>query len=270
MAGRVFPVMSYLRRIDKHPTGDCPWCGPGVTETLCHFQSECAQFQSNRMAAHNDIARATIAALKDLKLKGWTFLYETKIKDLPFQFAWSTEEERRQQQDRRPDGVAYNELEGTVVFLEFTRAMDNPENMLAAFEKKGQQYSTAMEALIRAQSRAATQHNPHIGSVTTAPLIFGVRGTVLMEEARASLQALKLSGKQLAKVLTCGVRAAITAASEICTARTAALRCLPKAPRGPDGRRVKVLIPQKPFRHLPWRSDRGAGGKCPSRGGGGR
>ena len=31
------------------------------------------------------------------------------------------------------------------------------------------------------------------------------------------------------------------------------------APRGPDGKRAKVLIPQKPFKRAGWRSDRGGG-----------
>ena len=169
------------------------------------------------------------------------------------------EREEREQQDRRPDGVAWNELEGKVIFLEFTRAMDNPDNMSVALECKGNQYTEAMAALERAQRSRAWRHQTAITSVTTAPLIFGVRGTVLIDEARTSLQALKLSEKQLQKVLTRGVREAVTAASEMCTARTAALKCLPKAPRGPDGKRAKVIIPQKPFRRGGWRSDRGGG-----------
>ena len=259
MAGRVFPVMSYLHCIDKHPTGDCPWCGVGVTETLCHFQSECGQFTANRMDAHNAIARATMASLKDLKLPGWRFYYEQQLKELPFKFAWASREEELEQQARRPDGVAWNELEGKVIFLEFTRAMDNPDNMAAALERKGQQYVVAMDALRRAQDRRDTRHKIRIGQVSTAPLIFGVRGTVLINDARSSLQGLQLSEKQLLKVLTRGVREAVTAASDMCSARMAALKCLPRAPRGPDGKRIKVVIPPKPFQRPSWRSDRGGG-----------
>ena len=151
MAGRVFPVMSYLRRIDKHPTGDCPWCGTGVTETLCHFQSECSQFLKNLTAAHHSIARATVSALKDLRLSGWEFCYEQMIKDLPFRFKWASDGEAREQEDRRPDGVAWHPIEGRVIFLESTRAMDNLENMVLAKEAKGAQYTIAMQALERAQ-----------------------------------------------------------------------------------------------------------------------
>ena len=259
MTGRVFPVMSYLRRIDKHPTGDCPWCGAGVRETLGHFQSECPQFALNRTTAHHDIVRATIAALKDFTLPQWTFFYETPLHQLPFKFAWASAQEEAAQKDRRPDGVAYNELEGKVIFIEVTRAMDNPDTMSAALERKGMQYSVAMEALRRAQRRRALRHTPTITTVTTAPLIFGVRGTVIYTEAREALEGLGLTQTQLNRALASGVRAAITAASNMCSARTAALKCLPRAPRGPDGKRINVTIPPKPYKPPIWRSDRGRG-----------
>ena len=156
MAGRVYPVMSYLRRIDKHPTGECPWCGGGEIETLAHFQSQCGQFTANRTAAHNDIARATLAALKDMRLPNWRFYYETTLDELPFKFKWADAAEEEEQCKRRPDGVAWNEVEGRVVFLEFTRAMDNPDNIRDALEAKGVQYAAAERALERAQRRASS------------------------------------------------------------------------------------------------------------------
>ena len=117
--------------------------------------------------------------------------------------------------------------------------------------------------------RNAVQHSVAIFSVETAPMIFGVRGTVLFEEARSSLEALLLTGAQLKRVLANGVRAAIKGASDMCTARAAALKCLPRAPRGPDGKRVKVVIPPKPFQAPAWRQDRGRG-QAPRRAGGSR
>ena len=268
MAGQVFPVHSYLRRIDKHPTGDCPWCGAGVTETLGHFQSVCPQFRLNRTAAHHSIARATVAALKDIRLPQWKIFYETELQNLPFRFKWASPGEAQEQAARRPDGVAWNELLGQVVFLEFTRAMDNPDTMAAALAAKGQQYAQAMRALRDAQRTREHRHQgpTPITSVTTCPLIFGVRGTVMMEEAWLGLAPLKLSNAQLQRVLAHGVRAAISAASDLCDARFAALRSLPKKPRGADGRIAKVHIPQKRFRDPGWRSDRGASNTSSQRG----
>ena len=89
MVGRVFPVNTYLRSIDKHATGDCSWCGKGVQETQAHFHCGCPQFAENHIAAHHAIARAVVAHLKDLRLPNWTFFYETEIRDLPFQFNWA-------------------------------------------------------------------------------------------------------------------------------------------------------------------------------------
>lgn len=137
MVCRVYPVMMYLRRIDKHPNGECPWCCNSERETLCHFQSECPQFELNHTAAHHAIARATVAALKDMRLPGWKFFYEIAFADLPFQFKWANAAKAEQEHKRWPDGVAWNEVDSTVIFLEFTRAMDNPENMTAAWERKG-------------------------------------------------------------------------------------------------------------------------------------
>ena len=249
MVGRVFPVNTYLRRIDKHPTGECSWCRNGKLETLAHFQSECPQFAANRTAAHHAIARAVMAHLKDLALPNWTFYYETELQDLPFEMKWASRAEEEEQAARRPDGVAWNPILGKVIFIEFTRAMDNPQNMEEALAAKGQQYTAAMQAVGRA--------NPLI-SATTAPMIFGVRGTVIVSEARDGLAPLQLKQEQLYKALAQGVRAAITAASDMCSARFAALKSLPALPRGPDGKRVKIVIPPKPFRQQ-WRSDRGGG-----------
>ena len=90
-----------------------------------------------------------------------------------------------------------------------------------------------------------------------ASVIFVVQGTVMINEACKALEVLGLKEAQLKKALAAGVRAAVTGASDMCTARTAALKYLPQRPRGPGGKRVKVLIPQKPFKASPWRSDRG-------------
>ena len=106
MAARIFPVNSYLRRIDKHPTGECPWC-PGVRETLTHFHSECPHFAEHRTAAHHTICRATVAAMREAAGPGWVFKYETEIEDLPFEFTWPTLEDAIKGNARRPDGMAW-------------------------------------------------------------------------------------------------------------------------------------------------------------------
>ena len=90
MTGRVFSVNTYLRRIDKHPTGECSWCKNGVLETLAHFQCGCPQFTKNRTAAHHSIARAVVAKLKDLRLPNWEFFYEMELRDLSFKFGWAS------------------------------------------------------------------------------------------------------------------------------------------------------------------------------------
>jgi len=253
LVGRVFPVNTYLRRIDKHPNGHCNWC-KGVRETITHFQSCCPQFQENRIAAHHGIARAVMGALAGAQLKDWQFFYETPFNQLPFSFQW-TEEEREEQEHRRPDGVAWNPVSKVVLFLEFTRCMDHPHTLREAVERKERQYDAAVDALFRAQDRA--KYDDKLQHIVTIPLVFGVRGSVAYAEACEGLRWFNMSEAKRDKVLACGVREAITGASDLCTARFAALKSLPRAPRGADGKRVKIRIPPKPHGvGKGWRADR--------------
>mmetsp|Transcript_35403 Transcript_35403/g.72869 ORF Transcript_35403/g.72869 Transcript_35403/m.72869 type:complete len:570 (+) Transcript_35403:200-1909(+) len=228
LVGRVLPVNAYLHRIQKHATGHCPWC-KGVRETQTHFMSVCKQFSANRTAAHHSIARAVVAALREAKPPGWKFYYETPFSQMPFHFQWASEEEARLQQDRRPDCIAYNAGEQRALFLEFTRAMDHPHTMPSALEAKTHQYDAPVRALRKGQ--------PDL-RVRTAPLIFGVRGSVLFPEATTELQPFMLTPAATKRVLAAGVRAAITAASDMVTARSEALKGMGKAKarrRGANG-----------------------------------
>eukprot|EP00961_Rhodomonas_salina_P086255 1159269-Rhodomonas_salina.1 len=54
----VFPNNTYLRLIDKHATGDCPWCPSGTLETNASIQCVCSKYAENRTAAHHAIAKA--------------------------------------------------------------------------------------------------------------------------------------------------------------------------------------------------------------------
>ena len=263
LVGRVFPVNSYLRRIDKHPTGACPFgckdeTGTPVRETITHFQSCCPQFEDNRTAAHHAIAKAVMGALAESQLQGWEFFYETPFDQLPFDFEW-TDEERERQQHRRPDGVALHRDDQVVLFLEFTRCMDHPHTMQAAIERKEHQYDAAVEALRRAQNRL-TRANKTAVIIRTVPMVFGVRGAVAYSEACEGLDWFRLTPARRDKILAQGVREAITGASALCTARFAALRKVPGAPRLPNGKRQRIIIPQKPYRPQRWRGDRGGGG----------
>lgn len=218
MVSRTFPTNTYLQRIGKHKTGCCPWC-PKVRETQTHFQCNCPQFAKNRIAAHHAIARAVMAALIDIQPPQWQFKYETQFSELPFTFKWATPEEEEQERGRRPDGVAYNPGKGILLFLEFTRAFDHIHNMAEATTRKKRQYRAAEIAARRAETNYTT--------VDTIPLIFGVRGAVLANECGDLFKQLGLTWAQQQDVLAAGVRAAITGASDLCSARLSA----PKPPQ---------------------------------------
>lgn len=257
LVGRVFPVNTYLRRIDKHPTGMCSWCRD-QRETIGHFQSCCPQFAENRTLAHHGIAKAVMGALAGAQIKGWHFMYETPFNKLPFKLEW-LEEEREAQENRRPDGVAWHPESKTALFIEFTRCMDHPHTLAEAVERKGHQYDEAVAAVYRAQARQQGVERAVLNA-STIPLVFGVRGSVAYDVAREGLDRFKLSAAKLDKILACGVRAAIEGANDMCNARYAALKTLPGQPRLANGRRAKVVIPPKPTRPRLWRADRGGGG----------
>ena len=199
-----------------------------------------------------------MGALAGSNLKGWTFFYETPFEQLPFTFEWKDAAEEEKQVKRRPDGVAWNAIERTVLFFEFTRCMDHSFTMDAALVRKAHQYDEAVDALSRAQANIPLSART-VTQVHTVPMIFGVRGAVAYAEACQALQWFKLSQARQDKILAQGVREAITGASDLCTARFEALRKIPAAPRLPNGRRQRVIIPPKPYRPSEWRADRGGG-----------
>ena len=215
--GRVLPLNGYLHWIGRHPTGDCPWC-PGTRETQLHFQCECERFEQHRTAAHHSIARAVIAALKE-NTKGWTFYYETPFSDLQWKFKWQSYREKRTQQHRRPDGVAWHAEKRLLYFLEFSRPMDRDDSMAAASARKGKQYDAAVDAIHRASIAGAWADR--VSECQTLPLMFGVRGSVEYTAMRQALDTLQV--KAADKVLAAGVRAAIEAATSMIGARRAAL-----------------------------------------------
>lgn len=199
-----------------------------------------------------------MAAMKDARPKHWQFFYETPLSALPVPFAWADDDEAIKEADRRPDGVAYNSLTQQLVFLEFTRCMDHEHTLQAALAVKSHQYDAAIQAALRAQADTPYDQRT-VKTVTTAPFIFGVRGSVMTLDCAPFFHLLGLSQAKTDNILASGVRAAITAASDMCAARLAAKAKQPPAPRPrlPGKRKRQTTIPDKPWRASPWRSDRG-------------
>ena len=258
----VYPNNAYLRRIDKHVTGDCPWCPSGTVETNMHIQCECSKYEENRTAAHHAIAKATLAGLKDLRLPGWQFWYETPFKDLPFEFEWSAEDlaGKVKQPDRRPDGVAWHEPSGSLYFLEFTRAWDDGDSLQRAEERKAEQYSCAEQAI-----RNSAAWRSKVRSVDTLPFVFGVRGSVRHKTLRENLLVMDVKPRQCGGIILRGIRAAITEARQVCVAHKELAKTAPKT-FGPHtrhqytargSRKRTLLVPPKPARAPRWRRDRG-------------
>ena len=157
----------------------------------------------------NDVERT------DMNRPGWVFKYETPLNELPFTFHWASEEEKLQEEVRRPDCIAYNLQEKRIILMEFTRAMDRPHTMQQALTVKSTQYAAATRALRKGQRTFA---------VRTSPYIFGALGSVLTAPALEQLNVFKLTPSKAAEVLAAGCRAAITGASNMATARFASIK----------------------------------------------
>eukprot|EP00961_Rhodomonas_salina_P016773 226265-Rhodomonas_salina.1 len=224
---RCYPTRSYLHRIGKDKTGECPWCKKGTSETLTHFQTECEQFVEARTKAHHLIMRAVLSGIKEKAHQDWKFFYETSFANLPFQYIWAFEEEQQEQLKRRPDGVAWNQKERKITFLELTRCMDHGDNMTAARANKSCQYDIAIAAIKRAQNALPRGDR---SSVFTAPLIFGVRGSVLSGHAATVLRSVEVKEEHVTAILRRGVRAAIKRLTVMTGARKTALQNLQNLP----------------------------------------
>ena len=143
----------------------------------------------------------------------------------------------------------WHAVDKKLLFLEFSRPMDQQDNLYAALERKESQYDAAVAAIRRAQTSVQACNRP-ISAVSTKPFLVGVRGSVPYVDARYEMEVFELSSKKTDRVLAAGVRAAVAAASDMITARTAAL---PNAPR-----RGKQTYKPRPPRVQVWREDRGA------------
>ena len=176
------------------------------------------------------------------------FLVRNPLFPTPFQFEWESAEEEAREGNQRPDGVAYHETDHTVLFLEFARPMDQDQNVYAAQERKSTQYSVA-EAAIRRAERQTPFLNRTVRHVDSVPFVVGVRGSVVYNRLLGALEVFKLSARKTDRVIAAGVRAAVTASSEMITARTAAL---PTAPR-----RGRQAYQVRPRQDRGWRADRG-------------
>eukprot|EP00961_Rhodomonas_salina_P174326 2350657-Rhodomonas_salina.1 len=260
----VYPNNAYLWLIDKHCTGDCLWCPAGTLEINAHIQSCCSKYEENSTAAHNAITKAVLAGLKDLRIPWWQFWYETAFKDLPFDFAWTTDDvaAKPSQPDCRPDGVAWHEESCTLYFLEFTRAWDEGDSLKEAEARKAEQYKAAEQAV-----RASARWKSQVRRVDTLPFVFGVQESVQYKTLRENLLGLDVQVKRCDTIITQGVCTAITEARQVCmahrelakTVRKACGQCLRNQYTANGTSKHVLTVQPKPTSSTVWRRDRGWG-----------
>jgi ribonuclease HI len=74
-----YPVATYLHRIGRAQSRQCPFCSSGQDETLSHFLSVCSRFHDARTAAHNQIRSQLSVSLRESLPAGWQLFEETPM-----------------------------------------------------------------------------------------------------------------------------------------------------------------------------------------------
>eukprot|EP00961_Rhodomonas_salina_P184856 2495673-Rhodomonas_salina.2 len=132
------------------------------------------------------------------------------------------------------------------------QCMDHEHMLKAALAVKSHQYYAVVQAALLAQ--ATTSYDQcTVKTVSTAPFIFGFRGSILTLDCAPFFHLLGLSQAKTDDILASCVRAAVTAASDMCTACLAAKAKQPPAslPRLPGKRKHQTTIPNKPWHASP-------------------
>eukprot|EP00961_Rhodomonas_salina_P153315 2063963-Rhodomonas_salina.3 len=190
-------------------------------KTLEHFLSDCKHFSKHSTKVHNNIISAVLDQLLTLKPQGWEFLPETELCKLPqsIPFQWDSPEEERKEQQHRPNITAWPEhaADWIVLFLEFTRATNKPDNMDRAKAAKGSQYYAVVCAINNAADVPGTEDI----CACTLPFTFGTLGSVLEPEAHSHLEQLDIKKKHFNSILGACVRAAVLGLAAMSDARTA-------------------------------------------------
>ena len=112
--------------------------------------------------------------------------------------------------------------------------MDQGDSLTAATLRKGEQYDAAVQAVTKGERPQRSSQF----AVSTAPLVFGVRGSVDYADILLHLAPFNLHRPD--RVLAAGVRAAVAAASTMIDGRKAKLAELAAVGRQSRGGRART------------------------------
>jgi len=123
----IYPTASYLHRIGRAPTSDCPHCSGGARETLGHFAGECPRFHDARTSAHNQSWSAISSVLSSM-LPAWELCWETsmsacglELSPASFRSGDAPHTTCVTAGSLTPDGVAVHRTLRKILILEFCR-----------------------------------------------------------------------------------------------------------------------------------------------------
>jgi len=143
----IYPTASYLHRIGRAPTSDCPHCSGGARETLGHFAGECPRFHDARTSAHNQSWSAISSVLSSM-LPAWELCWETsmsacglELSPASFRSGDAPHTTCVTAGSLTPDGVAVHRTLRKILILEFCRpAHGSSPSLQAAWTRKREKY----------------------------------------------------------------------------------------------------------------------------------
>ena len=215
-----YPVTSYLHRIGKAESKQCPYCSTGQDETLSHFLSVCPRFHDARTAAHNQIRAQLSSSLRKALSSGWRCLEETPLSATGLQL-------RRvptalvQQSGRtvrsadidigsmalgrwRPDFVLVSDLHHRIAILELCRPSDvRIERLLEAYKGKLTTYEPLLTALGHYIDRG--------WDIQILPWVVGARGLIQTQHMGRALDFLNIPKGLWQSIIDDTVRASVAA-----------------------------------------------------------
>lgn len=215
-----YPVMAYLRRIDRVKSALCPFCSSGQDETLTHFLSVCPRFHDARTAAHNQIRAQLSASLRKHLPADWRLLEETpmvathlKMCSVPtvlVQQSGRATRTRHQQADSmslhrwQPDLVVISYSRHKIAIVDVCRPSDiRLERLQTAFQQKLSTYAPLIAAL-----NFYTQAG---WDVQILPWVVGARGMICTDSLRNTLKFLDIPKNNWSLLIDDTVRSSISA-----------------------------------------------------------
>jgi ribonuclease HI len=218
-----YPTMGRLHVMGKAATAACPFCSE-ETETLGHWQQECAQFADARTKVHDDVWTAVYKSILRRLPKGVEGYKETTIGMTDLRFT----DLQTGLNVLKPDGIFFNRTTCEWTIVDYTRSSgDTREELSKAEQHKVDTYGPVVTAW------------EQLKLVKFYPLASTYHGAIAEDAWRACLDRLGIDSKAQEEILLTAVKAICMGFSSMVDIRYGALNNMHSRTslRAPQGQR---------------------------------